>query len=202
MSARMRAGNTALMVLGGLLGVGILAVILVFSYSNSYVAMDQEVKGAWAQVDNQLKRRADLIPNLVESVKGYASHEKEIFVRIAEARARIGSNASPKDKMEANNQLTQATTQLIAVAEAANPDLKAAPLFRQLMDELAGTENRLAVERQRYNEVVQKFNTAIAQVPGRFFAGALGYQPATYFEVPAAEKTAPKVSFETGAAKS
>lgn len=195
MRVNKRSGNVALAVLGGFIAVGLLAALLVFSYSNSYVAMDQEVKAAWAQVDNQLKRRADLIPNLVESVKGYTRHEAQVFTTIANARARINSQATPREKIDANNQLTAATNQLIAVAEAANPDLKSAPLFRQLMDELAGTENRLSVERQRYNAAVQKFNTAIAQVPGRFFAGALGYVPATYFEVAPQDKVAPKVNF-------
>jgi len=190
-----RRGASALALIGGLIVILGIAAAMTFSYTNGFVTMDEQVKARWAQVDNQLKRRADLVPNLVATVKGYASHETEVFAKIAEARAKLAGGGTPAEKIQANGELTTGLNRLIAVAEAANPDLKSAPLFRQLMDELAGTENRLSVERMRYNEAVQELNTAMRRLPGSLFAGASGVKPATYFEVSATEKETPKVAF-------
>lgn len=194
-----RSGSTALTVLAVLIAATVGVAMMAVHYNNAFVGMEERVKGAWAQVDNQLKRRADLVPNLVESVKGYTAHERDVFATIAAARAKLAGIASPAEKMQANADLTVGLNRLLAVAEAANPDLKSAPLFRQLMDELAGTENRLAVERMRYNEAVLALNTALRQLPGSLFGGALGIRAATYFEVPATEKATPRVSFAPGA---
>lgn len=187
-----RTGSTALAVL---IAVVVGVAMMAFHYNNAFVAMEERVRGAWAQVDNQLKRRADLIPNLVESVKGYTAHERDVFATIAAARAKLAGGATPAEKIQANAELTAGLNRLLAVAEAANPDLKSAPLFRQLMDELAGTENRLAVERMRYNEAVLSLNTALRLLPGSLFAGMLGVHAAPYFEVPAGDKALPRVSF-------
>ena len=190
----MKRGSIALAVVGGLMVVCLLAGMMMFSYNNSFAAMEEEISGKWAQVDNQLKRRADLIPNLVNTVKGYAGHEKEVFTKIADARARMAGNGTPEEKMKANNEMTGALGRLLVVAEQ-YPQLKADANFTRLQDELAGTENRLAVERQRYNEAVQRFNTATRQMPGSLFAGMMGFKAKPYFEVAATEKTTPQVDF-------
>lgn len=190
----MRRGSVLLAVVGGLLVLCLLVGMMLFSYNNSFVAMEEDMNGRWAQVENQLKRRADLVPNLVETVKGYAGHEKEVFARISDARARLAGAGSVDDKMKASNELTGALSRLLVVAEA-YPNLKADASFRGLQDELAGTENRLAVERQRYNEAVQAYNTSLRKVPGSLIAGMMGFKQRVYFEVTAAEKDAPKVKF-------
>lgn len=161
---------------------------------NNLVTMDEGVKAAWAQVENQLQRRYDLIPNLVETVKGYASHEQELFVKVTEARSRVGGAGSVTDKIAANNSLSSALSRLLVVVER-YPELKANTNFIRLQDELAGTENRIAVERRRYNETVRAYNTTIRHFPKNIIAGIFGFERASLFEVPEEKQEAPKVSF-------
>jgi LemA protein len=163
---------------------------------NQMVSMREGIESAWAQVENQLQRRNDLIPNLVEVTKGYAAHEKGVFDGIANARARMLSAGSRDDKIEASNQLTAALGRLIALREA-YPDLKANQQFAKLSDELAGTENRLAVERMRYNEQVKDYNAYIKRFPQLVYAAALGFSPVKYFAAPPEAQQVPKVDFGT-----
>ena len=181
--------------------VGVVIVIVIFSlYSlfkgsyNKFVSLDEGVKSSWAQVENQLQRRFDLIPNLVETVKGYAKQEKDVLVEVTNARAKVGGAGSVPDKIAANNQLSGALSRLLIVVER-YPDLKSNQNFMRLQDELAGTENRVAVERRRYNEVVQTYNVAIRSFPGNIVAGIFGFAKAPFFEAPATAKAAPQVKF-------
>jgi LemA protein len=161
---------------------------------NQFVTFDEAVKSSWAQVENQLQRRYDLIPNLVETVKGYAKQEKDVLVEVTNARARVGGAATVPDKISANNELSGALSRLLVVVER-YPDLKSNQNFLRLQDELAGTENRIAVERRRYNESVQTYNVAIRSFPANLLAGTFGFGKAAFFEAPAAAKTAPQVKF-------
>ena len=161
---------------------------------NTMVAMQEEVKSAWAQVENQLKRRTDLIDNLVEVTKGYAGHEKSVFENIANARAKIGGAGSRGEQIDAANEMSSAISRLLVIAEN-YPQLKADTQFARLSDELSGTENRIATERRRYNEVVQAYNTYIKKLPVALYSGWLGFQQEKYFEVPQEEQKAPKVKF-------
>jgi len=165
---------------------------------NTMVTMKEAVDSAWAQVQNQLQRRNDLIPNLVEVTKGYAAHEKEIFEAVANARARLIGAGTRDGQIEAANQLTGALGRLLAIAEQ-YPQLKADAQFARLSDELAGTENRIAVERKRYNDTVQAYNTYVKRLPQAIYSGWFGFEPQTYFEVPAAAQQVPKVDFGSGA---
>lgn len=180
--------------------VGILILIIVIPYSylkgtyNSLVTMDESVKGAWAQVENQLQRRYDLIPNYVETVKGYAAHEKEVFVKVTEARSKVAGAGSIDEKIQANNQLSSALSRLLVVVER-YPELKANTNFIRLQDELAGTENRIAVERRRFNETVKVYNIKIRTFPTNIIAGMFGFEKATFFKVPKERQEAPKVKF-------
>ena len=165
---------------------------------NKVVRMDENVKAAWAQVENQLQRRNDLIPNLVNTVKGYAKHEKEIFTYVADARGKLAGaikgNKSIKEKIKAAGALNTALSRLLMIVER-YPDLKANESFARLMDELSGTENRIAVERMRYNRGVQEFNAHIRMIPGSFFAGLKGLSKAEYFKVEEKAKEVPVVKF-------
>jgi len=161
---------------------------------NQVITMEENVKGKWAQVENQLKRRYDLIPNLVESVKGYAKHEKEIFENIAQARTQYFQAKDMKNRVESANRLEGALSRLLLLQER-YPDLKANQSFLRLQDSLEGTENRIAVERKRYNDAVQILNTYIRTFFGRLFALLAGVTQADYYEIPEAEKAVPKVKF-------
>jgi LemA protein len=161
---------------------------------NRVVAMDENVKGSWAEVENQLKRRYDLIPNLIETVKGYASHEKDLFQYIADARTKYFSAKTVKDKITSSNQLEGALSRLLLLREQ-YPQLKANESFLKLQDSLEGTENRIAVARKRYNDAVQLLNTFIRTFFGRFIAGFAGVTDAEYFEVPETEQVVPQVRF-------
>jgi len=189
-----KAMKTALIIVGIL----ILIIVIPFSYLkgtyNSLVTMDESVKGAWAQVENQLQRRYDLIPNYVETVKGYAKHEKEVFIKVTEARSKVAGAKNISEKIETNNQLSSALARLLVVVER-YPDLKANTNFIRLQDELAGTENRIAVERRRFNEAVKAFNIKIRSFPTNMIAGMFGFVKATFFEVPKERQEAPKVKF-------
>ena len=169
-----------------LIGVLVVALILVVAFYsffvgnyNKFVKMDVSIKAAWAQVENQLQRRYDLIPNLVETVKGYAKQEKDVLVEVTNARAKVGGAGNIPDKIAANNQLTGALSRLMLVVEK-YPDLKSNQNFLKLQDELAGTENRIAVERMRYNETVQVFNEAIRTFPANLLAGMYGFKEAAF----------------------
>lgn len=179
-------------------GIIILIIVIPLSYLkgtyNTLVTMDEGVKAAWAQVENQLQRRYDLIPNLVETVKGYAAHEKEVFLKVTEARSKVAGAGSISDKISANNQLSSALARLLVVVER-YPDLKANTNFIRLQDELAGTENRISVERRRFNETVRVYNTKIRSFPTNIIAGMFGFEKATFFEVPKERQEAPKVKF-------
>lgn len=161
---------------------------------NRVVAMDERVKAQWQQVENQLKRRYDLIPNLVETVKGYAKHEREIFISLAEARTRYFQARDIKEKLEASEALEGALSRLLLLVEK-YPELKANESFLKLHDSLEGTENRISVERRRYNEYVRELNTYRRTVFGRFFASLAGIDRAKYFEIPEQEKEPPRVKF-------
>ena len=180
------------------IGIVVLIILIGFSYFkgtyNTLVTMDEGVKAAWAQVENQLQRRYDLIPNYVETVKGYAAHEKEVFVKVTEARSRVGGAKGIEEKIQANNQLSSALARLLVVVER-YPDLKANTNFIRLQDELAGTENRIAVERRRFNEAVRVYNTKIRTFPTNILAGMFGFEKAAFFEVPKERQEAPKVKF-------
>lgn len=183
-----------LIILGVILLVGFIGFRWVISGYNRVIVMDENVKGKWAQVENQLKRRYDLIPNLVETVKGYAKHEKELFENIAEARTKYFQAKSVKGKIEGANRLEGVLSRLLLLRET-YPDLKANQSFLKLQDSLEGTENRIAVERKRYNEAVQFLNTYIRTFFGRFFGVMAGISNAEYYEIPEAEKETPKVKF-------
>jgi len=189
-----QANKTLLVVLGVVALIILIGFFYVKGTYNSLVSMDESVKAAWAQVENQLQRRYDLIPNYVETVKGYASHEKEVFTRVTEARSRVAGAANINEKIEANNELSSALARLLVVVEN-YPELKANTNFIRLQDELAGTENRIAVERRRYNETVKAYNIRIRQFPTNIFAGMFGFEKATFFEVPKERQEAPKVKF-------
>ncbi len=161
---------------------------------NKFTTQEEAIKAQWSQVENQLQRRNDLIPNLVETVKGYASHEKEVFQSIAESRARLAGAQTTEQKIEAANQQTSALARLLAIVEN-YPQLKADAQFARLMDELAGTENRIAVERMRYNERVQEYNTARRQFPSNITAKMFGFKEYPYFQAPPEAKQLPKVNF-------
>ncbi len=186
--------KTALVVVGiiALIGVGIGSWVI--GQYNRVISMDEQVKAQWAQVDNQLKRRYDLIPNLVETVKGYATHEKEVFENIAQARTQYFQAKTPAEKIQASQQLEGVLSRLLVLRET-YPQLKANESFLKLQDSLEGTENRISVERKRYNEAVQALNSYRRTFAGRFIAALAGVGEAKYFETPAAEREAPKVKF-------
>ena len=161
---------------------------------NKVVTMDEAVSSQWAQVENQLKRRYDLIPNLVATVKGYAKHEKELFENIAEARTKYFKAPTVNDKVKAANKLEGFLSRLLVLRET-YPQLKANRSFLKLQDSLEGTENRIAVERKRYNDAVRVLNTYRRTVFGRFFAALAGVEKAQYYEIPDAEKATPTVKF-------
>jgi len=183
-----------------LIVIAVLAVIAigVFGWAmgerNALVTEQQAVKAQWAQVDVALQRRADLIPNLVQTVKGYARQESTVFTNIANARAALGGAQTPLQKMQANGQLDSALSRLLVIVEN-YPQLKSDQNFRELQFELAGTENRIAVERRKYNEAVQEYNKDLQLFPRNIIAGMFGFQSETYFQTEAGARTAPKVEF-------
>jgi LemA protein len=194
------------------MGKGLIAVIVVLaviaivvfavfgqyvSVKNTLVSKNEAVKAAWSQVDIVLQRRADLIPNLVETVKGYAKQEQTVFDDIAKARSALLSAGTPQEKINANGQLDGALIKMLSLVEN-YPQLKSNENFLRLQDELAGTENRIAVERKRYNDTLQDYNTYIQQFPNSLFAGWSGFKPnEAYFQASEASREAPKVNFST-----
>ena len=183
----------------GLIIVALVVVLVGGQVSGNYnklVRFNEDINGRWAQVENQLQRRADLIPNLVSVVKGYAAHETQIFLGIAEARAKLAGakNAPLQEQISAANQFDSALARLLVIVEQ-YPQLKADAQYTGLRDELTGTENRIAVERMRYNESVKTYNETVKQFPMVLFARMLGFQDKPYYQIPAAAKDAPKVNF-------
>ncbi len=178
-------------VIAGILIVIFILVGFYVSYYNRIRVLSNRIEEAWAQIDVQLKKRFDLVPNLVETVKGYATHEREIFEKVTEARARMVSG-SREERMEASNELTGTLRSLFAVAEA-YPDLKASENFKLLQEQLDGIESKIAYARQFYNSTVLGFNNLITTIPGAWFAG--GRQKHPFLEVPEVEREAVKVKF-------
>lgn len=161
---------------------------------NTMVSLNEAVDGAWSEVENQLQRRSDLIPNLVNTVKGYAAHEKEIFTHVADARAKLAGARTRKEKISAANELGGVLSRLLVIVER-YPDLKANTTFTRMMDELSGTENRLSVARKRYNDTVRNYNTYIRKVPMNLIASLFHFEKAPYFKVPEEKKGVPEVKF-------
>lgn len=180
----------------GVIVIAIIVIILIMFAStyNRLARMDENVNGKWAQVENVLKRRADLIPNLVNTVKGYAQHESEVLLGITEARSKFESAQTPEEYAQANEQLNTSLTRLYAVAEN-YPELKANESFIRLQDELAGTENRISTERRRYNEAVEKYNTTIRRFPTNIVAKMFGFDKREYFEINPEDEKVPEVNF-------
>lgn len=191
-----------------MLFIGVLAVVVllggcyIIGQRNALIALDEDVNEAWSNIDTDLQRRNDLIPNLVATVKGYATHEEEVFTGIADARGRLAGATTMQEKAEADAALTSSLSRLLVIAEN-YPELKANEGFLRLQDELAGTENRIKVTRKRYNEDVKRFNRTIRQFPGSLFAGNLPFvglnlEQRDYFEPPQGHEAvviAPKVQF-------
>ncbi|WP_404328736.1 LemA family protein [Mesobacillus maritimus] len=182
------------------LGLGIIAVILIGlllmfvpSYNN-FVGLEENVDKSYAQIENQLQRRLDLIPNLVNTVKGYAEHEEEVLTAIADARARLAGAESPEEEATANSELSGALSRLLVLVEN-YPDLKADQQFTQLMDELAGTENRISVARKDYNDQVSEYNRRVKSFPGVLVANITGFDEKEYFEADPNAQNAPEVDF-------
>lgn len=185
----------------GLIMLGIISVVVIvcvstyISYYNKLVSVNESITTAWAQVENQYQRRYDLIPNLVNTVRGYVKHEKEIFTQIAESRAKLAGAKSISEKVSATNQLETALARLLAIAEN-YPNLKANENFIRLQDELAGTENRITVERQRYNEIVREYNILVQKFPSNIVASIAGFQKKDiYFKAEQPANSVPKVEF-------
>ena len=175
----------------------ILVIFIVVTFIHMYnnlVGLRNRVKNSYAQIDVQLKRRNDLIPNLVETVKGYAGHEKGVLEEVTKARTSVMNASTPQEASEANNQLTGALKSLFAVAEN-YPDLKANSNFQQLQTELSDTEDKISYARQFYNDVVLKYNNACQQFPSSIIARIFGFKEADFFEAPEAERAVPEVSF-------
>lgn len=187
--------KSLIIVLVAILLIVVVPILMTIGTYNSLVTLDEEVNGAWAQVENQLKRRADLIPNLVETVKGFAKQEEDILVGVTEARSKVMVADSPQELANANAQLTSALQGLNVVVER-YPELKSNQNFIQLQDELAGTENRIAVARKDYNDSAKRLNSRIRKFPTNIVAGMFGIEEREYFEVSEEDKEVPDVDFE------
>lgn len=180
-----------------LIGVIVVIAIIIMGFVSSYngfVSADENVKQKYSDIETQLQRRVDLIPNLVNTVKGYAAHEKTVLDDISNARARLAGAGTPAAQANANDQLSGALSRLLVVVEK-YPDLKANQNFQQLMDELAGTENRIAVSRRDYNNEVAIFNKKVKKFPGAIIASMFGFHEKEYFKAKAGAEEAPKVDF-------
>ena len=191
--------SKGLLVTLGIVGVLVLCVLMVFgsyvSAKNQMVAKDQSVKSAWSEVDVQLERRADLIPNLVETVKGFTKEENSVYAEVANARTGLMNAQTPQDKIAANEQVDHALTKVRLLSEN-YPQLRSSEQFMRLQDELAGTENRIGVARRRYNEAIQDYNTFVLQFPNSIWAGMAGFkQNDAFFKASAAAQSVPSVKF-------
>ena len=187
-----------LIILGAILGVILLVVVIaavsVTGRYNGFVTTNEQIDASWAQVENVLQRRADLIPNLVSTVSGFAEQEKGIFEEVANARSRLLGASSPAQAAAANAGLSLGLGRLLAISEA-YPELKSNENFIRLQDELAGSENRIAVERRRYNDAVRVYNTDVRQVPNNLIAGMFGFGDREYFEAEEGAQEVPVVEF-------
>lgn len=183
---------------GFLIGLAVVVLVGIVAFVSAYngiVSKHETITAKWAQVENQLQRRNDLIPNLVNTVKGYAAHEKTLFEDITNARSQWAKAGSVEEKVKAASGVDAALSRLLLVVEN-YPNLKADQTFLKLMDELSGTENRISVERMRYNEAVRDFNVTVRMFPGNIVAGMFGYKPATeYFKAEEKAKAVPEVKF-------
>jgi len=186
MKATRKFGMTTLVLLAAVAASGC-------SY-NTFVGQEEAIKAQWAQVENQLQRRNDLIPNLVESVKGIAQQERDVFGQIADSRAKLAGAQTPEQRIQAANEQSSALARLLVVVEN-YPQLRSNEQFARLMDELSGTENRLSVERMRYNERVQAYNTSRRQFPSNVTAGIFGFKEYPLFNAPPEAERVPKVDF-------
>ncbi len=188
-----------LIILAVIFGIFLIIAFGIFGWvKNTYnmiVTMDEEINGAWAQVENVFQRRYDLIPNLVETVRGYASHESEVFIKVTEARSKVAGAGSPGARIQAEGELSSALSRLMVVVEN-YPQLKANQNFVMLQDQLESTENRIAVERGRYNNTVKIYNQLIRRYPASLLAGMFNFDRREFFEAPEAAQTAPQVKFE------
>jgi LemA protein len=177
--------------------LAMVAVSLAGCSYNKFTTQEEAIKGSWGEVQNQIQRRSDLIPNLVETAKGFAAHEESIYTALAEARAKLSGAKTPAETIAAANDQTSALARLLVVVEN-YPNLKANEQFNRLMDELAGTENRLATARGRYNDRIQEYNTATKKFPGNVTAKVFGFKGYPYYGLPTGspEAPAPKVDFQ------
>lgn len=179
-------------------GVAVLLMVAAVSLSgcsyNTFVGQEEGIKAQWAQVENQLQRRNDLVPNLVETVKGVAQQERDVFGQIAESRAKLAGAQTPEQTMQAANEQSSALSRLLVIVEN-YPQLRSNDQFSRLMDELSGTENRIAVERMRYNEKVQQYNTSRRSFPSNVTAGIFGFKEYPLFDAPPEAERLPKVDF-------
>jgi len=174
--------------------VAVMALTLSGCSYNRFVTQEEQIKAQWAQVENQLQRRNDLIPNLVETVRGTAKQEQDVYKAIADSRAKLAGARSPEETIQAANEQSSALARLLVVVEN-YPDLKSNTSFNSLMDSLEGTENRIAVERMRYNETVQAYNTSRRQFPANVTAKMFGFKEYPFFEAPPEATQVPKVNF-------
>jgi len=193
----MKSGKTV----GLVIAIAIIAILLI-SYGawyigtrNTLVTLEESIDAAWSEIDNQLQRRSDLIPNLVATVKGYAAQERQVFTQISEARAKLAGAQTVGETAEGYNQLQSALGRLLVIVER-YPDLKSNVNFIRLQDELAGTENRIAVARKRYNDSVRIFNTKIRRFPASIVARRMGFEQKEYFEIEEGAREVPEVDFE------
>ncbi|TYB31084.1 MAG: LemA family protein [Candidatus Mcinerneyibacterium aminivorans] len=192
---KLSKGCTISLIIAGIIILfGAIFIGNLISGYNQMVRMNEQIENQWSSVENQYQRRMDLIPNLVNSVKGYVEHEREVFTNIAEARSKYAGASSKEGKMKAANQLEGALSRLMVIVER-YPNLKASQNFTQLMDELAGTENRVAVARRRYNESVRQYNAYIKQFPQKIIASIFNFEKAEYFEAEEGAEKAPEVDF-------
>ena len=182
------------MIIGIIVGAIVLLAILLISANNNLVSMEAEVDAALANIDTNLQRRADLIPNLVNTVKGYAAHEQEALDSVTDARAKLAGASTVEEKAAADSELTAALNNLLVIVEN-YPDLKASANFTQLADELAGTENRIATARRDYNDAVRSYNTAIRKFPNSLIAGMFGFAQKDYFQASEGAQNVPNVEF-------
>lgn len=178
----------------GIIAIIVIAGLMIIPSYNKFVSLEEDVSQSYAQVENQLQRRMDLIPNLVNTVKGFTAHEKEVIGEISDARSKLAGARGPEEQAAANDELSGALSRLLVVVEN-YPELKANENYRQLMDELAGTENRISVARQDYNDIVSKYNRQVKRFPGKLVASIFIFDEQEYFRADEAAKEPPKVDF-------
>ena len=187
--------KTWLIVVGIIVAI-LFVVVAISSTYNGLVTMQESVNSEFANVDTQLQRRADLIPNLVNTVKGYTKYESDVYVNVTEARTNFLKAGTIAEKLAANQQITNSLNELLYMVRENYPTLSASPHFTQLMDELSGTENRIAIARLDYNSVVKEYNAKVKRFPTNMMANMFGFEPAVYFEADQADREVPNVNFD------